>query len=135
MLEKNTNEAIRKHFKPEFLNRIDKVVVFNYLSQKDCNTIAKLEMSITAEKLRKKGYSFEYSQDVIDNLIERGIDSVKGARGLSQIRREQIESPIADSIINEPIPRGSIFELYFEDEIFKFSVKKPKKQTGLLKEV
>lgn len=135
MLEKNTNDAIRKHFKPEFLNRIDKVVIFNYLSENDCNIIARLEMSITAEKLRKKGYSFEYSQEVIDGLIDRGIDSVKGARGLAQIRREQIESPIADSIINTPIPRGSIFEMYFEDDLFKFSVKKPKKKTGILNEV
>lgn len=135
MLEKNTNEAIRKHFRPEFLNRIDKIVVFNYLSENDCNTIAKLEMSITAEKLNKKGYSFEYNQSVIDGLIIKGIDSIKGARGLAQIRREQIEAPIADSIINSTIPRGSVFQILFEDDKFKFNVKKPSKKTGLLKEI
>ena len=135
LLEKNTTEAIRKHFKPEFLNRIDKVVVFNYLSEADCNTIAKLEMSITAEKLNKKGYLFEYNQSVIDGLITKGIDSIKGARGLAQIRREQIEAPIADSIINAVTPRGSVFEITFDNDEFKFSVKKPKKKTGLLKEV
>lgn len=135
ILERNTNEAIRKHFKPEFLNRIDKVVVFNYLSEADCNIIAKLEMSITAEKLTKKGYLFEYNQNVIDGLITKGIDSVKGARGLAQIRREQIEAPIAESIINSTAPRGSVFEMTYEDDKFKFSVKKPNKKTGLLKEV
>jgi ATP-dependent Clp protease ATP-binding subunit ClpA len=135
ILDRNTNEAIRKHFRPEFLNRIDKVIVFNYLSEADCNTIAKLEMSITAEKLIKKGYLFEYNQNVIDGLITKGIDSIKGARGLAQIRREQIETPIADSIINNSIPRGSMFELLYEDDKFKFNVKKPNKKTGLLKEV
>lgn len=135
ILEKNTNEAIRKHFKPEFINRLDKIIVFNYLSELDCNTIAKLEMSITADKLTKKGYSFEYSQGVIDGLINMGIDSVKGARGLAQVRREQIEAPIADSIINTIVPRGSIFEIMFENNNFKFNIKKPQKKTGLLKEV
>jgi len=135
ILERNTNEAIRKHFKPEFLNRIDKVVVFNYLSESDCNTIARLEMSITAEKLTKKGYLFEYNQSVIDGLINKGIDSIKGARGLAQIRREQIEAPIADSIINTTVPRGSVFEITYEDDKFKFDIKKPNKKTGLLKQV
>jgi len=133
-LEKNTNEAIRKHFKPEFLNRLDKIVVFNYLSESDSNTIARLEMAVIAEKLNKKGYLFEYTQDVIDGLINKGIDSIKGARGLAQIRREQIESPIADSIINTLIPRGSVFEMTFEDDKFNFNVKKPKKKTSSLKE-
>lgn len=135
ILERNTNDAIRKHFKPEFLNRLDKIVIFNYLSESDCETIAQLEMSVVAEKMRKKGYSFEYNLSVIESLIDKGIDSVKGARGLSQIRREQIESPLADSIINSSIPRGSIFQLYCENNIFKFHIKKPNKKSGLLKEV
>lgn len=135
VLERNTNDAIKKHFKPEFLNRLDKVVIFNYLSDSDCQTIATLEMSIVAEKMRKKGYSFEYNSAVIDGLIDKGIDSVKGARGLAQIRREQIESPLADSIINTTVPRGSIFNLYYENDIFKFDIKKPKKKSGTLKEV
>ena len=92
-------------------------------------------MSIVAEKMRKKGYSFEYNTTVIQGLIDKGIDSVRGARGLAQIRREQIESPIADSIINTTIPRGSVFQLYYENELFKFDVKKPKKKSGALKEV
>jgi ATP-dependent Clp protease ATP-binding subunit ClpA len=92
-------------------------------------------MSITAEKLNKKGYLFEYNQSVIDGLITKGIDSIKGARGLAQIRREQIEAPIADSIINAVTPRGSVFEITFDNDEFKFSVKKPKKKTGLLEEV
>jgi ATP-dependent Clp protease ATP-binding subunit ClpA len=135
ILERNTNDGIKKHFKPEFLNRIDKVVIFNYLSESDCQTIAQLEMSIVADKLRKKGYSFEYNQNVIDGLILKGIDSIKGARGLAQVRRELMESPLADSMINTAIPRGSIFQMYYEDDLFKFSIQKPNKKTSLLKEV
>lgn len=135
ILERNTNDAIKKHFKPEFLNRIDKVVIFNFLTEEDCQTIAQLEMSIVAEKMRKKGYSFEYNPSVIEGLIEKGIDSVRGARGLSQIRREQIESPLADNIISSSAPRGSIFQVYYENSLFKFNVKKPIKNSGLNKQV
>ena len=91
-------------------------------------------MSIVAEKMRKKGFSFEYNTSVIDGLIDKGIDSIRGARGLAQIRREQIESPLADSMINTIVPRGSIFQLYYENDLFKFDIKKPKKKSGALKE-
>ena len=134
ILERNTNDGIKKHFKPEFLNRIDKIVIFNFLSEDNCKTIAQLEMSIVAEKMRKKGFSFEYNTSVIDGLIDKGIDSIRGARGLAQIRREQIESPLADSMINTIVPRGSIFQLYYENDLFKFDIKKPKKKSGALKE-
>ena len=134
VLERNTNDAIKKHFKPEFLNRIDKLVIFNYLSEDSCKTIAQLEMSIVAEKMRKKGYSFEYNTTVIEGLMDKGIDSIRGARGLAQIRREQIESPLADSIINTAIPRGSIFHLYYENDLFKFDIKKPSKKSWALKQ-
>lgn len=130
VIERNTNDSIKKHFKPEFLNRIDKVVIFNFLSEDNCKTIAQLEMSIVAEKMRKKGFLFEYNTSVIEGLIHKGIDTIRGARGLSQVRREQIESPLADSIIATAIPRGSIFQMYYENELFKFDVKKPSKNSS-----
>ena len=134
-IERNTNDAIRKHFKPEFLNRIDKTVIFNYLSDSDCVKIAQIEMSIIAEKLNKKGFSISYNDKVIQGLIEEGIDSIKGARGLAQIRREKIESQLAESIIELATPRGSIFELDYDNHIFKLNITKPVKKEVLTKEV
>jgi ATP-dependent Clp protease ATP-binding subunit ClpA len=128
VIERNTNDAIKKHFKPEFINRIDKTVIFNYLSEKDCQKIARLEMSVVIDKLSRKGFQVEYSDSVISALIEKGIDSIKGARGLSQIRREQIETRIADTLISSPVPRGTTFHIDFEENDFKFNVQKPKKE-------
>lgn len=128
IIEKNTNDAIKKHFKPEFLNRIDKIVTFNYLSLENCQKIARLELSIVIDKLSRKGYQVEYSDSVIEALIEKGIDSIKGARGLAQIRREQIETKIADYLINNQIPRGSTFFIDFNNDIFEFKLQKPKKE-------
>lgn len=127
VVEKNTLEAVRKHFKPEFLNRIDKIVVFNHLSHENFKHIAELEMNIIKTKLFNKGYSLIYTDSVIDAFIEKGVDSVKGARGLSQIRRENIESKIADIIIKHPIPRGTIFHIDHNDD-FVIDLNKPKKE-------
>lgn len=131
VLERNTNDAIKKHFKPEFLNRIDKVIIFNYLSENDCEKIARLEMSIIIDKLSKKGLQVEYSNSVIQGLIEKGIDSIKGARGLSQIRREQIETKIADNIVYSVIPKGTTFQIDYENDKFTILVKKPKKKSDI----
>jgi ATP-dependent Clp protease ATP-binding subunit ClpC len=135
IVERNTNDAVKKHFKPEFLNRIDKTVIFNYLSDEDCSKIAQLEMSVIADKLSKKGFSMQYNDNVISGLIAQGIDSIKGARGLAQIRRDKIESQLAESIMDNPSPRGSIFQIDYEDSIFKFNVIKPSKKQDLIKEV
>jgi ATP-dependent Clp protease ATP-binding subunit ClpA len=91
-------------------------------------------MSVIAEKLSKKGFSMEYNDNVISGLIAEGIDSIKGARGLAQIRRDKIESQLAESIMDNPTPRGSIFQIDYEDSVFKFNVIKPSKKQDLIKE-
>lgn len=131
ILERNTNDAIKKHFKPEFLNRIDKIVIFNYLSEQDCERIARLEMSVIVTKLSKKGFQIEYSNNVINGLIEKGIDSIRGARGLAQIRRDQIETQIADTLVYSVIPKGTTFHIDYEDQDFTIYVQKPKKKSDI----
>jgi ATP-dependent Clp protease ATP-binding subunit ClpA len=127
IVEKNTLEAIRKHFKPEFINRLDKIVVFNHLLHQDMISIAELEMSIVKTKLLSKGYSLTYTDSVVEALIEKGIDTVKGARGLSQVRREGIEDKLADIIISTVVPRGTLFEIDFQED-FDINLIKPKKE-------
>jgi len=129
IVEKNTTKAIDKYFRPEFLNRVDKVVIFNHLRREDCIKIAQLEMSLTAEKLSKKGISLEYTDNVIDGLIDLGIDTIKGARGIAQIRRDNIETKIAQTIVKSSVPRGTIFHIDYLEDNFVFDVQKPVKKT------
>jgi ATP-dependent Clp protease ATP-binding subunit ClpA len=133
IVEKNTLEAIRKHFKPEFINRLDKIVVFNHLRHEDMISIAELEMSIIKSKLLSKGYSLTYTDSVVEALIEKGIDSVKGARGLSQIRREGIEDKLADIIISSVVPRGTLFEIDYQED-FDINLIKPAKTLKIVEE-
>jgi ATP-dependent Clp protease ATP-binding subunit ClpA len=132
LVERNTLDAIRKYFRPEFLNRLDKIVVFNHLSRHDCEKIAELEMQLVANKLSKKGFAAEYNTNVINALIEKGIDSVKGARGLSQIRRDQIETGISKIIVQSNVPKGTIFNIDYIEDNFIFSLKKPSKKTKVV---
>lgn len=133
-IENNTLEAIHKYFKPEVLNRIDKVVIFNYLLEKDYEKIAQIEMSYVADKLSKKGLSLHYTDNVINGLINLGLDAIKGARGISQIRRDKLESPLAKTIVETYIPKGTIFHIDYLDNQFVFNVEKPTKKTSSEKE-
>jgi ATP-dependent Clp protease ATP-binding subunit ClpC len=133
LVEKNTLDAIRKYFRPEFINRLDKIIVFNHLSRQDCEKIAELEMQLVSSKLNKQGFFTEYNSKVIDALIEKGIDSIKGARGLAQIRRDQIETNISKMIVQTSIPKGTIFNIDYENNNFTFSLKKPSKKLKAIK--
>jgi ATP-dependent Clp protease ATP-binding subunit ClpC len=132
MVEKNTLDAIRKYFRPELINRLDKIVVFNHLNKENCEKIAELEMNLISDKLSKKGYMIEYNQQVIDGLIDKGIDTIKGARGLSQIRRENLETKIAKYIVHSSVPKGSVFIFNYENDDFTLKISKPaRKLKGL----
>jgi len=126
IVEKNTHEAINKYFKPEFINRLDKIVVFNHLKYDDCQKIAEIEMSLIADKLSRRGLSLAYTDNVINALIDKGVDTVKGARGISQVRRDVIETPLAKTIVNSNIPRGTIFYIDYLEDNFVFDFQKPK---------
>lgn len=128
MVERVTLDAVKKHFRPEFLNRVDKVVVFNHLEKHHYEKIAELEMYVVIDKLSKKGYMTSYTDNVLDGLIEKGIDTVKGARGMSKIRRDLIETKLADIIINTNIPKGSLFEIDYKDDQFVLNTIKPAKK-------
>ena len=128
IVERNTHQAIDKYFRPEFINRIDKIVVFNHLNRQDCEKIAELEMSVIADKLSRRGISVSYTDNVIDGLIERGIDTIKGARGIAQVRRDVIETPLAKTIVHSNVPKGTIFHIDYVNKSFTFDMQKPIKR-------
>ena len=76
-------------------------------------------MSIIMDKLSKKGYSINYTDEVISALLDKGVDTVKGARGLAQVRREKMEDQLADILIKSAPPRGTIFEISYKDSLFQ----------------
>ena len=118
IVEKTTNEAIRKCFKSEFLNRIDKTVVFNHLTNENYMSIAQLEIDIVDDKLMKKGFILNSDEAVLKGLVEKGVNTIFGARGISRVRREEIENQIADLIMNNSFKRGTRFEISYLNNNF-----------------
>ena len=107
--EKETQEAMKaleKTFKPEFLNRLDRVVVFNSLSKEDNFKIIDLLLSKVADRLAEKHIYVEWDTSVKEMLLEVGFDSRYGARNLKRAIQENIEDTLADRIIDDEITSG-----------------------------
>lgn len=119
MVERLTEEAVRAFFKPEFLNRIDEIVVFNHLESEDFIKIAYLEMIKVAEKLEKQKYYLEWDEKVLEKLVDLSGKSIEGARGLSKIRREHIENLLADALMQKKHKNGTIFCISIRDDKFE----------------
>ena len=121
MVERQTNEAIRKFFKPEFINRLDEIVIFNHLEKDDYHKIAALELKSLSDKLLKNNFDIRWDDDAINLLADKSGVSVEGARGMARIRREEIENPLADLMLKTKHPKGTIFNIMVENQEFVVS--------------
>lgn len=124
-VEKATLKAIRKHFRPEFINRFDKTIVFNYLTQEDYFKIAELELNAIQRKLDKRGCTLEFDESAIAAMVKDGVNHTQGARGLAQIRRDRIEDILATLMLNGRYPRGTVFQLTHESDNYRISAHRP----------
>lgn len=131
VIERHTVKQIQKNFKPEFLNRIDKIVVFNHLTTDDLIKIADIELALVEAKLRRRGMRLTYADFVCEQMIREGVNTIEGARGLSKVRREIIEDKISDALLQQSRwPRGTVVTINWDKDI-DISIKKPprKKKT------
>lgn len=93
-------QDLHLHFRPEFLNRIDEILVFKSLSDDDIEKITKYELSKLVERLNKQGISFSYDPEVIPHLAKRGYDPKFGARPLKRLIQRELESKIAHALLS-----------------------------------
>ncbi len=92
-------KELKTHFRPEFLNRIDQVVVFNALPQDAIRKIVQLHIGALAERLKERGFDLTVDQKAVTTLAELGFDPEYGARPVRRTVQEQLEDPIAESIL------------------------------------
>ena len=90
---------VKSHFRPEFVNRIDEVVVFHGLADDNIRTIARIQLKLLAARLAKMDYAFEVADAAVAELAKAGFDPVYGARPLKRAIQAQIENPLAKSIL------------------------------------
>jgi len=127
--EENTKSVIEKSlkrtFSPEFLNRIDDVVIFNSLSKEHIYVIIDITMKSVLKRLNNLGFSLELTEEAKGFLAEKGYDSQFGARPLHRAIQKYLEDPLAEEILNMNIHNGDILvaDLDKENQKLIFTIK------------
>ena len=99
-------EALKDNFRPEFLNRLDEIVVFDVLSPEAIKEIVNLRIKVVVERLQAKGISFEISEEALALLAQEGYDPHYGARPLNRLIQNKILNPVASFIISNGVRKG-----------------------------
>ena len=116
-------EEVKRTFKPEFLNRIDDIIVFKSLSRNDLYKIVDLEVKDVVKRLEQKDINVELSKDAIELLIEKGFDPVYGARPIKRTIQRLMEDPLAEEIISGNVKDGSFVLVNRNGDRLSFSLK------------
>ncbi|MGB0981826.1 MAG: ATP-dependent Clp protease ATP-binding subunit [Winogradskyella sp.] len=116
--------ALKKAFAPEFLNRIDDVVVFNALEKAHINKIIDIELIKLIDRIKGIGYNLTLTEKAKDYIAEKGFDKQYGARPLNRAIQKYVEDALAEEIINSKIHEGDIItmDLDTENEVLKIEI-------------
>ena len=114
--KKSVMDSVKRHFRPEFLNRIDEMIVFHALTSNDLKQIVTILMDTVVKRLGDMGLSLKISPAAMDLLVKEGSDFSMGARPLKRAIQRLIEDPISDLILQGNAPEGAIIKADVEDE-------------------
>jgi ATP-dependent Clp protease ATP-binding subunit ClpC len=127
--------ALKKAFAPEFLNRIDDVIMFNSLSREDIHLIIDIELDKLMSRIKTLGYHVDVTDKAKDYIVDKGYDANYGARPLKRAIQKYIEDPLAEEIIKSGVTEGDQVNVDFDDEkkeivinVVKPKTKKNKKE-------
>ncbi len=105
------NNALKKSFAPEFLNRIDDVIMFNSLTEKHIQKIIDIELSGLLKRVKELGYTIRISPAARKFVAEQGFDAKYGARPLKRAIQKHLENPLAEAIIRSEIKNGNVISI------------------------
>jgi ATP-dependent Clp protease ATP-binding subunit ClpC len=108
--------ALKKAFAPEFLNRIDDVIMFNALTKEDIHKIIDIELKSLYSRINNLGYQIKLTDGAKDYIEEKGYDPQYGARPLKRAIQKYVEDPLAEEIIKNPISEGDLIEIDYNKE-------------------
>lgn len=108
-------EALKRKFSPEFLNRLDDIIVFKSLSREDCGKIVDVMLAKLRSRLAENGISLKVAQSATDLIINEGYDETYGARPLRRAIQRRIEDMLSEEIISGRIIRGDEITVYADD--------------------
>jgi ATP-dependent Clp protease ATP-binding subunit ClpC len=121
--------ALKKAFAPEFLNRIDDIMIFNSLSKEDIHQIIDIELEGLYSRTKAMGFTVEISEPAKDFIADKGFDADYGARPLSRAIQKYVEDPLAEEIIQSRLVEGDMISIKMDEkkENIKIDIVKPQK--------
>ena len=115
-------EEVKSHFKPEFLNRLDEIIVFNKLEKNNLKSIIENQLAILKNRLTSKNIKILFDLEVVNLLSEKGYSREYGARPLKRLIEKEIGDIIADALINNQIKENSYFTVGVKEGKFKLKI-------------
>ncbi|GAB1261373.1 ATP-dependent chaperone ClpB [Aurantivibrio plasticivorans] len=109
-------DIVGKHFRPEFINRIDEVVVFDPLAQSQIEGIASIQLDLLRKRLAERDLGFELDQPAMAKLVEAGYDPVYGARPLKRAIQQYVENPLAQQVLAGEFAPGDTIHGHLDEE-------------------
>lgn len=110
-LESNVLEAVEKHFKPEFVNRLDKIIVFKPLDKSAIRKIVDIQIRDLKYRLERNNYKLVVSKEALQWIAENGFDPKFGARPIRKVISESIEAPLSDLILSDDLNKDDLIKV------------------------
>ena len=120
--KKSVMDAVKRHFRPEFLNRIDEMIVFHPLTEEDLKEIVTILMSDVTKRLKERDLQLEISPEAMKLLVKEGSDFTMGARPLKRAIQRLIEDPVSDLILKGDAKEGKIIKADAKDNNLVVSI-------------
>jgi ATP-dependent Clp protease ATP-binding subunit ClpB len=125
-MERRVMQAVREHFRPELLNRIDEIVIFHGLTKDDLKHVVLLQTQALRSMLAERELGLEISDRALDALVEEGYDPHYGARPLKRTLQRRIQNPLAMKLLRGEFKPGQTVRVEFEKGEFRFEAVSPR---------
>ena len=119
-IEAHVKDALKQHFKPEFLNRVDEIIVFHILSKENLRKIVDIQLGYLAERLNSRKIELEFTDSARRQIMDEGYDPVFGARPLKRTIQQRLENPLAAELLAGKFTDGDTIKINAEAHKFTF---------------
>jgi ATP-dependent Clp protease ATP-binding subunit ClpC len=120
--QEDVRGELKKLMRPELINRIDKTIVFRALTKPDALQIVDLQLDELRSRLVRRGISIIASKTAKEFLVEKGYDAKNGARPIRRLIQEEIENHLADKLISDELPKGSVVKISVKNDKLDYSI-------------
>ena len=125
-LENRVNTALKEQFRPEFLNRVDEIVIFQELSKEEIRKIVDLMLKEVSDQMKEKDVILSVSEAAKDELAKEGYDPKYGARPLRKTIQKRLEDPLADLYLSGKLKNAQKVSVGYRKDQFAFDIKEKK---------